>query len=113
MGRYIGPKNKIAKKDQPLEERKSDYGRALHEKQRLKRRYGLREKQFKKLYESSLKQAQKSSEHTTGELLLQATVTRVANSVLSLIPVILPFKLSTRGSVLQDIYLSLISLFNN
>lgn len=54
--------------------RLSDYGKQLREKQRVKRYYGLREKQFKIYYEQALK-----SKGNTGELLLIMLERRLDN----------------------------------
>lgn len=104
MGRYTGPKNKLSRRegydvfskssprlDQKLKQvpgeagtkrrsRLSAYGLQLREKQKVKRIYGLREKQFRKVYAL----AEKQTELTTGEALLQLLEQRLDNVVFRL-----------------------------
>lgn len=54
----------------------SDYGVQLREKQRLRRQYGLREKQFRLFFERAARRRA-----VTGELLLQMLETRLDNLV--------------------------------
>ncbi len=103
MGRYTGPKNKLSRRegvdlfgnggeslqrrlDQPPGEhgraaaysrrRRGDYDRQLREKQRVKRAYGLRERQFRRFY----RMAQKSQD-LTGQALLSLLERRLDNVV--------------------------------
>ena len=76
MSRYIGPKNKKLRSFEP-KRRTSEYGRQLLEKQKIKFRYGVRERQFKKLYQAALKE--KGVE--TGTVLLQMLEMRLDNVV--------------------------------
>lgn len=76
MSRYIGPKKKILKRfEKP--QRTSEYGRQLLEKQKVKFRYGLRERQFKRLFEEAAKQ----KNVPTGTALLQMLEQRLDNVV--------------------------------
>lgn len=63
--------------------RLSDYGVQLREKQRAKRLYGVREKQFKKYFERARKQPR-----ATGEVLFQLLESRLDNIIyrLGLVP---------------------------
>jgi small subunit ribosomal protein S4 len=97
MGRYTGPKDKLSRREgkdlfgtggealkrrlnQPPGEhgrrrsRKSDYARQLREKQKVKRMYGVRERQFRRLFEA----ARRSSE-PTGVALLKLLERRLDN----------------------------------
>ncbi|GIX22347.1 MAG: 30S ribosomal protein S4 [Gammaproteobacteria bacterium] len=102
MARYIGPKCKLARREgtdlflksgaRPLESkcnlerapgqhgarrgRLSDYGLQLREKQKLKRIYGVLERQFRNYYKRA---AQKKG--STGEILLQLLECRLDNVV--------------------------------
>lgn len=101
MARYTGPKHKLARREgvnilgkasQSLERRinvlpgslgrrgrrnrPSEYGIQLREKQKLKRIYGLLEKQFRK----SVQEAERSSENTE-EVLVQLLETRLDNVI--------------------------------
>ena len=99
MGRYIGPKSKIARKfgeaifgaDRVLEKRNfppgqhglarkrkkvSEYGQQLSEKQKAKATYGLLEKQFSRTYEQAARMG-----GITGENLLKLLECRLDNVV--------------------------------
>ncbi|MFR9651441.1 MAG: 30S ribosomal protein S4 [Rikenellaceae bacterium] len=99
MGRYIGPKTKIARKfgeaifgpDKALEKRNyppgqhglarkrkkvSEYGEQLSEKQKAKATYGLLEKQFSRTYEQAARMG-----GITGENLLRLLECRLDNVV--------------------------------
>jgi small subunit ribosomal protein S4 len=103
MGRDTGPRNKLSRRegvdlfgnggeslqrrlDQPpgvhgrdasrRRQRRGDYDRQLREKQKVKRIYGLRERQFRRFYQM----AQKSSD-LTGTVLLQLLERRLDNIV--------------------------------
>ena len=103
MGRDTGPRNKLSRRegvdlfgnggeslqrrlDQPpgqhgrdtsrRRQRQSDYDRQLREKQKVKRIYGLRERQFRRFYQM----AQQSSD-LTGTALLQLLERRLDNIV--------------------------------
>ncbi|MFR9619621.1 MAG: 30S ribosomal protein S4 [Rikenellaceae bacterium] len=99
MGRYIGPKTKIARKfgeaifgpDKALEKRNyppgqhglarkrkkiSEYGEQLSEKQKAKATYGLLEKQFSRTYEMASRMG-----GITGENLLKLLECRLDNVV--------------------------------
>lgn len=102
MGRYTGPKNRLARREGQnlglkfdslkLEKRLnvppgqhgqkrrrgrlSDFGKRLREKQKLKRIYGLTERQFKRYYDLATKQAE-----ATGEKLLELLEQRLDNVV--------------------------------
>ncbi len=101
MARYIGPKNKLARragqdlglKTTPSKlisrlnippgqhgrrgtRKMSEYGLQLKEKQTLKRRYGILEKQFNRYYKRAIKQT-----GATGHLLLQLLELRLDNVV--------------------------------
>ncbi len=56
--------------------RQSEYGRQLREKQKVKRTYGLLEKQFKKYVDSAL-----NKKGVSGEMLMQQLETRLDNMV--------------------------------
>jgi len=62
--------------------RLSSYARQLREKQRVKRMYGMREKQFKRFYEIALKTARNSSQDK-GYIMLQLLERRLDNVVYS------------------------------
>ena len=102
MGRYIGPKSKIARKfgeaifgaDRVLEKRNfppgqhglarkrkkvSEYGQQLSEKQKAKATYGLLEKQFSRTYEQAARMG-----GITGENLLKLLECRLDNVVFRL-----------------------------
>lgn len=97
MGRYTGPKNKLSRREgkdlfgnggealqrrlrQPPGEhgrrrsRQSDYARQLREKQKVKRMYGVRERQFRRLFN----RARRSSD-PTGVALLKLLERRLDN----------------------------------
>ena len=102
MGRYTGPKTRLSRREgidlmlkgaktftdkNPLKKknmppgqhgfsksRLSDYGIQLREKQKVKRIYGLYEKQFKNVYKKASK-----SKGLTGEILLQLLELRIDN----------------------------------
>ena len=99
MGRYIGPKTKIARKfgepifgvDKALEKKNyppgqhglarkrkkmSEYGLQLKEKQKAKAIYGIQEKQFRRTFEMA-----NAQEGITGENLLKALECRLDNVV--------------------------------
>ena len=103
MARYTGPKCKLARREgtdlflksgvKPLENkckftvppggvkgerrtRLSDYGLQLREKQKLRRMYGVLERQFSNYYEEATRKRGK-----TGEVLLQILETRLDNVV--------------------------------
>ncbi len=103
MGRYTGPKNKRSRRegvdlfgnggaslerrlDQPpgmhgrgaafRRRRRGDYERQLREKQKAKRMYGMRERQFRRFF----RMAQRSSD-STGEALLRLLERRLDNVV--------------------------------
>jgi small subunit ribosomal protein S4 len=101
MGRYTGPKDKLSRREgkelfgrdrpallQKLKQppgqhgairgrRLSEYGLQLREKQKVKRMYGMREKQFKKFY----KMAENEKGTPTGIALLQLLEQRLDNVV--------------------------------
>lgn len=101
MARYTGPRSKISRRfgvplfgdERILEKRptppgvhgakrlrkKSDYGVALGEKQKLKFMYGILEKQFRRYFEIALRRR-----GVTGETLLQLLETRLDNVVFRL-----------------------------
>src|SRR3989339_775200 len=108
MARYRGPKNRIARREgidlglktpgsaahanlmkrlkitpgmhgQKRKRKPSDYGIQLREKQKVKRLYGLLEKQFRKYVEASLK-----SRGNTGEKLIGFLEKRLDNVVFRL-----------------------------
>lgn len=102
MARYIGPKCKLARREgtdlflksgvRPLESkckletppgqhgarrgRLSDYGMQLREKQKVRRIYGVLERQFRRYYEEAHRRR-----GTTGEILLQLLECRLDNVV--------------------------------
>jgi len=103
MARYLGPKCKLSRREgtdlflksgiKPIEnkcklntipgsmvgsrrERLSDYGIQLREKQKLRRMYGVLEKQFRNYYKKAAK-----SKGSTGENLLKLLETRLDNMV--------------------------------
>lgn len=98
MGRYTGPKNRLSRREgfdlfgkgtklrratvPPGQhgpkgaKRLSDYGLRLREKQKLKRIYGVNERQFQKYFAKATKVRGK-----TGEVLLQILETRLDNVV--------------------------------
>ncbi len=102
MARYLGPKCKLSRREgtdlflksraRPLEskcqidkapgmhggsrKRLSDYGLQLREKQKLRRIYGILEKQFRKYYKEAAR-----LKGSTGENLLQLLETRLDNVV--------------------------------
>ena len=101
MARYIGPKNRIARRfgepifgaDKVLAKRNfppgqhgnnrrrkvSEYGAQLAEKQKAKYTYGVLERQFRNLFEKAAK-----SSGITGEVLLQSLEARLDNVVFRL-----------------------------
>lgn len=102
MARYIGPKCKLSRREgtdlflksgvRPLESkckldtppgqhgqrrtRVSDYGLQLREKQKLRRTYGVLERQFRNYYKEAARQ-----KGATGEVLLQLLESRLDNVV--------------------------------
>lgn len=98
MGRYTGPKHKLARREginilekiSPALDRRlnilpgmhglkrhrklSEYGRELREKQKVKRMYGILEKQFRKYFKIALRK-----KGTTGSALLSILETRLDN----------------------------------
>jgi small subunit ribosomal protein S4 len=103
MGRYTGPKNKLSRRegvdlfgnggeslqrrlDQPpgvhgpaakyRRRRRGDYDRQMREKQKVKRTYGMRERQFRRFY----KMAQQSQD-LTGPALLKLLERRLDNVI--------------------------------
>ena len=102
MARYLGPKCKLSRREgtdlflksgvRPLESkckldvppggaaqrrpRLSDYGLQLREKQKLRRMYGVLERQFRNLFEKA-----QASRGVTGEVLLQLCESRLDNVV--------------------------------
>jgi small subunit ribosomal protein S4 len=102
MGRYTGPKTKVARRygvplfgpSKALERKnyppgmhgpkgsrrkQSDYAVALGEKQKLRYQYGLLEKQFRRIFQAALRKR-----GVTGETLLQLLETRLDNVVFRL-----------------------------
>ncbi len=102
MGRYTGPKTKVARRygvplfgpSKSLERKnyppgmhgpkgsrrkQSDYAVALGEKQKLRYQYGLLEKQFRRTFQTALRRR-----GVTGETLLQLLETRLDNVVFRL-----------------------------
>ncbi|HSH38506.1 MAG TPA: 30S ribosomal protein S4 [Chthoniobacterales bacterium] len=102
MGRYTGPKTKVARRygvplfgpSKSLERKnyppgmhgpkgsrrkQSDYAVALGEKQKLRYQYGLLEKQFRRIFQTALRRR-----GVTGETLLQLLETRLDNVVFRL-----------------------------
>src|SRR6201997_5887341 len=103
MGRYVGPKCKLARREgtdlflksgvKPLEskckfsvppggikgerrQRLSDYGLQLREKQKLRRMYGVLERQFSNYYKAAARRT-----GSTGETLLRLLECRLDNVV--------------------------------
>src|SRR6201982_3565110 len=99
MARYTGPKSRISRRygialfgpSKALERKnyppgmhgpkgsrrkQSDYATALAEKQKLRHRYGLLERQFRRYFETALRKR-----GVTGETLLQMLETRLDNVV--------------------------------
>lgn len=105
MARYLGPKNRLARREgidlglktpgskshaqllkrikitpgvhgQKRKRKLSDYGVQLREKQKVKRIYGILERQFRRYYEKAAKQ-----KGATGETLLQLLESRLDNIV--------------------------------
>ena len=103
MGRYTGPKHKLSRRegvdlfgnggeslqrrlDQPpgmhgreatyRRQRRGDYDRQLREKQKVKRTYGMRERQFRRFYKLA-----KQSQDLTGPALLKLLERRLDNVV--------------------------------
>jgi len=83
--RSASPKHPINKKgavppgqhgQRALKKKLSDYGSQLREKQKVKRMYGLLERQFRKYYQEAAKK-----KGATGETLLQLLETRLDNVV--------------------------------
>lgn len=56
--------------------KKTEYGRQLEEKQKVKQMYGLREKQFRKFFDAAVK-----SQEATGDMLLSMLERRLDNVV--------------------------------
>ncbi|MDQ6625048.1 MAG: 30S ribosomal protein S4 [Verrucomicrobiota bacterium] len=102
MGRYTGPKTKVARRygvplfgpSKSLERKnyppgmhgpkgsrrkQSDYAVALGEKQKLRYQYGILEKQFRRIFQTALRRR-----GVTGETLLQLLETRLDNVVFRL-----------------------------
>ena len=102
MGRYTGPKTKVARRygvplfgpSKSLERKnyppgmhgpkgsrrkQSDYAVALGEKQKLRYQYGVLEKQFRRIFQTALRRR-----GVTGETLLQLLETRLDNVVFRL-----------------------------
>jgi small subunit ribosomal protein S4 len=79
MPRYTGPKTKIIKRFERARPR-SEFGKQLLEKQKVKYRYGIRERQFKNLYGEAVK----NKEVPTGLGLLQRLEMRLDNVVFKL-----------------------------
>ncbi len=99
MGKYIGPKNKLSRREgvnlfdkvkNPLSRRNyppgvhgpkgyprlTTYGTQLREKQKARRLYGIREKQFRNYFQKAL-----AKEGDTGQNLLQLLESRLDNVV--------------------------------
>ncbi|MGH8225389.1 MAG: 30S ribosomal protein S4 [Gammaproteobacteria bacterium] len=103
MARYLGPKCKLSRREgtdlflkapiRPLDKkckldrppgqqtqtrrrRQSDYGEQLREKQKLRRMYGVLERQFRRYYKEAARRR-----GATGELLLQLLESRLDNVV--------------------------------
>ncbi|MFC1649280.1 30S ribosomal protein S4 [Patescibacteria group bacterium] len=98
MARYTGPKDKLSRREgfdlfgkganltrlavppgvhgQRRSRKQSQYGEQLREKQKVKRMYGLMEKQFKSLYEEASK-----TKGNTGERLLALLEARLDNVI--------------------------------
>ena len=105
MGRYLGSKNKIARREgedlglktagtktharllrrlkikpgvhgQKMRGKLSDYGKQLREKQKVKRIYGIIERQFRKYYEKAAR-----FRGVTGDMLLQILERRLDNVI--------------------------------
>jgi len=100
MGRYTGPKNKLSRREgfnlfgstsrslerrlnvppgehgQKRRRKVSEYGVQLREKQKVKRMYGLLERQFRRFFDMAEKQR-----GATGEVLLQLLERRLDNAV--------------------------------
>src|SRR6266702_2304449 len=70
MARYTGPACKLCRREG------SDYQRQLREKQKVKRIYGLSERQFRNIFDAVLKEP-----GVTGEALLVALESRLDNLV--------------------------------
>lgn len=71
-------KEELSEKQQKAQRRKlSEYGKQLHEKQKVKEMYGLRERQFKRFFEVASKQR----EGGPGENLLTLLERRLDNTV--------------------------------
>ncbi|MFC1626625.1 30S ribosomal protein S4 [Patescibacteria group bacterium] len=129
MARYTGPKNKLARREgidlglktvgsnahasllrrlniipgvhgQKRRRRMSDFGLQLREKQKVKRIYGVLEKQFRKYYKQAIKW-----KGNTGEKLLEYLECRLDNTVyrMALAPTrTMARQLVTHGHVLVD-----------
>ena len=70
-------KEVASKKEARKRSRKlSEYGKQLHEKQKVKKLYGVREKQFKRFFDTAVK-----SEGATGEILLSLLERRLDNVI--------------------------------
>ncbi|MFC1842766.1 30S ribosomal protein S4 [Candidatus Dependentiae bacterium] len=71
-------KRDVSKKKEDLRRARklSEYGRQLHEKQKVKNMYGMREKQFRKFFNTAVKKT-----GATGEVLLSLLESRLDNVV--------------------------------
>ncbi|HLK70843.1 MAG TPA: 30S ribosomal protein S4 [Steroidobacteraceae bacterium] len=80
MARYIGPKCKLQVPPGGIKgerrQRLSDYGLQLREKQKLRRMYGVLERQFRNYYQSAARRT-----GSTGETLLKLLESRLDNVV--------------------------------
>lgn|SRR5579872_7424135 len=65
-----------ANKEKQTGRKMSEYGRQLHEKQKVKRMYGMRERQFKRFFKEAIK-----TKGATGEILLSMLERRLDNVV--------------------------------
>ena len=105
MAHYVGPKNRLSRKEgvdlfgrghklrrstqipgqhgAKRTKKVSDYGRQLREKQKVRRMYGIMEKQFRRMFEQASR-----VKGNTGEALLQLLEERLDNVVyrLGLVP---------------------------
>ena len=70
------PRNPEEQTEKRATKKKSEYGRQLQEKQRVKEMYGMRERQFRRFYSIAIK-----SKGATGELLLSMLESRLDNAV--------------------------------
>jgi len=71
-------KKDVAKKKEDLRKARklSEYGKQLHEKQKVKKMYGVREKQFRRFFDTAVKKT-----GATGEVLLSLLERRLDNVV--------------------------------